>query len=295
MNNQLLMLNRAYRLAKLLNRTLLINPLFNAHITGAELEFFKQINEFDYIRTIKFNGEWLSEHTEYHIKKYFKFTGDIPNFGYNFLEDISPDDMFYQQQFQCLKFPCIAKEFKKNFTIFKEEYAPHFLQQYLCIDNDFCVKSYDTDGEIDFATEIKDISNSIIRNIFGEEKYIGVHVRRSDFKKWCKEKWDPKNEKHCYLSYPEMFKIVNNLKTKHGIKKVYVSTNEEEEINKKLIKEQGWRQITPNYPDVNDFTQVIIDMYICSRADVFVGNRFSSFTSRIIAFREKIHLKSQYW
>jgi len=62
------------------------------------------------------------------------------------------------------------------------------------------------------------------------------------------------------------------------------------------MKQQGWRQITPNYPNVNDFNQVMIDMYICSRADVFVGNRFSSFTSRIIAFRDKIHkLNSLYW
>jgi len=100
--------------------------------------------------------------------------------------------------------------------------------------------------------------------------------------------------KHCF---PTMQQIVDKVtevqKVSEGLKNVYVMTNAGvpwlEELKEELMKAHKWDQIASSRDLKLNWEQKYVaqtvDMMIGQRAQVFIGNGFSSLTSNVVMLR----------
>uniref|UniRef100_A0A0W0G2T9 Uncharacterized protein n=1 Tax=Moniliophthora roreri TaxID=221103 RepID=A0A0W0G2T9_MONRR len=152
---------------------------------------------------------------------------------------------------------------------------------------------------------------------------VAIHLRRGDFKGHClylhkylakyigmnqyeglldkfEPSWDSKENKDYYMKHclPTIDQIVERLhqireeNPSKKLKHVFLMSNGWgwwlSKLSKKL-REDGWSEVTTSYDFELDAAQTqvsgAIDMAIAEKADVFVGNGFSSMTANIVMLR----------
>ncbi|KAJ7513119.1 hypothetical protein B0H11DRAFT_1698042 [Mycena galericulata] len=148
---------------------------------------------------------------------------------------------------------------------------------------------------------------------------LAIHVRRGDYETWCDDaykntmsytgfnsfpslpdKYAPGSHttpddtrKHCLPSIPEIVAKVLSVNKPH-ITRVYVMTNAPrawlDDLTRELRFAHTWADGVGTSRDLElswevQFVSQAVDMYVGQRADMFIGNGFSSLTSNIVMMR----------
>jgi glutamate synthase domain-containing protein 1 len=129
--------------------------------------------------------------------------------------------------------------------------------------------------------KFQDILDNYIKNI--SENYIAIHVRRTDNSEIAKIN-------NNYTDDKDFFDFIE----KNSDKKVFLATDNKEtqelfirkygdriNIYKEILNSDSLRK--------TDLLNTIIDIYICSNAEMFLGSGWSSFTQLIRYLNESYH------
>lgn len=158
----------------------------------------------------------------------------------------------------------------------------------------------------------------------GIQRLVAVHIRRGDFQEHCTnlrkwgagfaswnllselpDKFQPGSVDEVYRErcLPEISEIVQRLHSVraehdqregagHELENVFIMTNGQRSWVNELVlalQEDGWRTVTSSkdliLDKVEDSVNAAVDMEIARRAEVFVGNGFSTLTSTVTALR----------
>jgi len=95
---------------------------------------------------------------------------------------------------------------------------------------------------------------------------------------------------HCYPSTSELVTRLRAVRDAHpGLNRVYVLSNGWVQELVRALQEDGWADVASTPDLVLDGEQyhvsMAVDMAIAERAEVFVGNGFSSLTSNVVMLR----------
>lgn len=181
---------------------------------------------------------------------------------------------YFLDIFQPLDGVTFLKDNKNNLTI---EYSGHTpISRY----NTTCYNKINHYNDLKLLPEIQCIVDDYKKNIL--ESYIAIHVRRTDHVVVAK-----KNNR--YTDDEEFFKFIEE----HPEKKIFLATDNSETqqlflskygdricIYKEIVNLESLRK--------TDILNSIIDIYICSYADIFLGSKWSSF-SQLINYFKKVH------
>ncbi|KAF7316538.1 hypothetical protein MIND_00173100 [Mycena indigotica] len=151
-----------------------------------------------------------------------------------------------------------------------------------------------------------------------------IHIRRGDYGWWCKEAWKnrqaftgvnslpelldkyphppngrgPKEvfRKHCYPTIEEIVsKVLQVAKAKKDVKWVYIMSNAKRAWLRKLVAAlevaYEWHMVSTSR-DLElswegKYVSQALDMYVGQRAELFIGNGFSSLTSNTVLLRRQ--------
>lgn len=152
---------------------------------------------------------------------------------------------------------------------------------------------------------------------------VAIHVRRGDFSRHCprlekysssymgfnqfpefRDRFDPWKYKnydermeyymrHCYPTVAQVAEKLWAVRTENpGLRRVYVMTNGwggwMREL-RRILKSDGWEDVKSTFDMELDLAQnhvsMAVDMAIAEKAEVFIGNGFSSLTSNIMTLR----------
>ncbi|KAG8925141.1 hypothetical protein FRC01_010624 [Tulasnella sp. 417] len=208
----------------------------------------------------------------------------------------------------------LAAPSAKNHTSFiahlKDQFHPPD-EQLACFDNMYFVASKDTfewqephgpawnlvGTEARFNPKLDELASSYLRQVFGKDEiplYIAVHIRRTDFKNWCKGA----AIKDCFAplsAYGERVKQVQEeLRQQYGstsprgrVTEVLVSSDEDDLEFWKDVRGLGWKYV--DYEAMETVNKhglwypSLLDTVIHSRAAGFVGTEKS--TMSLVAAR----------
>ncbi|KAI0640205.1 hypothetical protein C8Q77DRAFT_1046744 [Trametes polyzona] len=101
---------------------------------------------------------------------------------------------------------------------------------------------------------------------------------------------------HCFPTVPEIVKRVREIRETdagRGLRKLYIMTNADRpflaELRTALWRDQDWQMITTSRDLVLNWEQKYVaqavDMLVGQRAQVFIGNGFSTLTSNVVTMR----------
>ncbi|KAH9885452.1 hypothetical protein C8Q73DRAFT_304313 [Cubamyces lactineus] len=114
---------------------------------------------------------------------------------------------------------------------------------------------------------------------------------------------------HCYPSLEQIVGRVRELRRAHaarGVRKLYVMTNADEgfvrELREALWRDQDWQMISSSRDLVLNWEQrhvaQAVDMLVGQRAQVFVGNGWSTLSSNVVMMRMANHIRpdsTRFW
>ena len=161
------------------------------------------------------------------------------------------------------------------------------------------------------SEKIEQEVNEIIKKSFGEEKFVGIHLRNGE--DWsiacrnmagmrnymaspqCLDDYDGTKEltkEMCLPSKRTILEQLESLLVEKGIRNVYIATDKDPMLNDIRSRLEG------RIPRLNlvhhDPWLPLIDLAVLGRSEHFIGNCVSSFTSFVKRFRD-VHNKTTYF
>lgn len=313
----------AMSFAKTLNRTLVVPP-FRTYKNVPYKEWFKldKLSEFhriisaeDFMKNIspliwppskRFAFCWMPRHMVHEINECGMRDGNpmrsfwselgVKNFTKNFIFDFDLSEFDkWQRQYPADKYPVIAlKGAPGSFPVKAEDRQ----------NQKFMVLSDSITSEV----------NAVVRKLFGDEKFIGVHLRNGyDWLNACEHSDNMDNfmaSPQCLdgqtdrkvtkeICFPSKETVLKDLETvllttyKGHIKNVYVATDKDAMLNE--IKTHFANLIHDLNVVHHDPWLPLIDVAILTRSEHFIGNCVSSFTSIVKRYRDLENRPSSFW
>lgn len=302
MTNQFTCLVRGLFLAKELNRTLLIPPLFSSkhnskkrlHLDWRYLFDFTKVN-FDVkyrfldisspiqLKNLLTDGRELQCHTYGRWKNIWTLGLPAEHFIRAFNVKLS------------LYWPGELPSKERTWTYLKSEFEGRSFERLLCEAN---MQHLEFPRATEYFLNNLGPSNQIIGSMMdffelvgiGSQRYGAVHWRRGDFELACRNK----NITRCFPTLESLEATILRISRKQNLTTFIVGTNEYQfsmdmsEFGIDVIRSKMTNYISEEW---NELAPVVMDTFIFTFADYFIGNCYSTVSRSVVTRRTALGLK----